>query len=97
MFQKILGPGRQSIIADTCADTVDVDSDVDAALYIAPVKKAEVLVPWTEWIKRDTHRVENQLQKFNIKKSWDQQAKSRMWNFARRLTEHVAHRWTRRL
>ena len=68
MLQMILGSGRQRIIAETCADTVDVDSDADESRCIVPdMKNAEVLEPWTEWIKRVTHRVEDWLQKLGFK------------------------------
>ena len=70
MLRMILGSGRQRIIAETCADSVDVDSDAHESLCIAPdMGNAEVLEPWTEWIKRVTHRAEDQLEKLNIQ-SW---------------------------
>ena len=90
MLRMILGLGRKHTIVEICTDNLDVDSDVDVAYYAIPeMKQSEVLETWTDWIKRVTHKVEDQLQNRKIE-SLIQQARVRKQNFAERALDHTA-------
>ena len=75
----------------------DVDSD-DETLPRVPQPDTEdddedLREPWTEWIRRVTHRIEQQARALNIE-SWITKAQALIWNLARRAATHSPDRWT---
>ena len=76
----------------------DVDSNPGETFEAQPeqIGSEEVLEPWVDWIRRVTHRVEEQARKLNIQ-NWTTRARAAKWKWARQIASHGPDRWTRKL
>ena len=76
----------------------DVDSNAGEMLenQIEQISEEEALEPWADWIRRTTHRVEEQARKLNLQ-SWVVKARAAKWKWARIVANHDTSRWTRQV
>lgn len=88
--------------ANEPADDPDLDCDVDSNVgellenQLEDISEEDALEPWADWIKRVTHRVEEQVRKLNLQ-SWVVKARAAKWKWAFRVANHDANRWTRQV
>ena len=73
----------------------DVDSNAEQMSEgkLDDIAHEETLEPWVAWIRRVTHRIEEQARKLNIQ-SWISKARAAKWKWAQQVVQHDASRWT---
>jgi hypothetical protein len=103
MLRMILGAGRRPLpgnSTDTCkADSDDdVDSDVEktSEAQVEAMDDEEVLEPWSEWIQRTTHRIEELALKVDVS-SWVVLARRAKWKLAHRIAMQSTERWSQKV
>ena len=100
MLRMILGAGRrpQPLDPSSIHEDFDVDSDVDIATDEEAISltEDELLEPWVDWIRRVTHRIEEQASKLNIQ-SWGFRARGNKWDLVSKICNHSRSRWPHRL
>ncbi len=54
------------------------------------------LEPWSDWIQRVTHKIEDQARSLNIL-TWVVKARALKWKLAQRVANHSTDRWTSKI
>ena len=103
MLRMILGAGRRQQqpaneqSEDTCGvSSDDVASNVEASPPTESMDEEDGLEPWSEWIHRVTHRIEDLASKINIQ-NWVLKTRILKWRLASRVANKSPDRWPARV
>ena len=94
--QQSIAPANDSnehnSTSDSDTDAHDVDSDTPETLIPRDDDDTD-LEPWSDWIRRCTHDVEQQISNIGIE-DWVTQQRRRKWRWAQRVANNTSNKWT---
>ena len=95
MLRAVLGKGRRRL-EQSPASSDEATSDIEAETEEGFAEDDLHIEPWISWLQRTTEEVKAAMAKLKMY-DWVTTARQRQWEWACKVVNHAAERWTPRI